>query len=54
MTTVPGVVPGAGVGLSERKSGWIWDSLIEGELGRDVVGMKVRFEYVDWAVGGRS
>jgi hypothetical protein len=53
VTTVPGVVPGAGVGLSERKRGWMWDSFIEGLVGRDE-GMNVRFEYVDCAVGGRS
>lgn len=46
VTTVPGVVPGAGVGLSERKRGWMCDSLIDGLVGRDE-GIKVRFEYVD-------
>lgn len=46
VTTVPGVVPGAGVGLSERNRGWMWDSLMGGLVGRDE-GMKLRFEYVD-------
>jgi hypothetical protein len=41
-TIVPALVAGGGVGLSDRKRGWIWASAIVGLVERD--GMKARLE----------
>lgn len=33
---VPAEVAGGGTGESARKSGWIWDSCIDGVVGREM------------------